>query len=304
MFDKHPASGYAACRDTLLRRSKEPVPGRLQLLTGPRQVGKTTLLLERVGKLGEAAMYAAGDDPGAALPGFWERIWQAAEARAERGTAYLFLDEVQYIAFWSRRLKGQWDRVRRTSLPLHVVATGSSALHLRRESRESLAGRFERQTLGHWSAASLAESFGVSPGEAAEAFVRIRAYPGAFPLRDDPPRWRAYVRDAGALETIAHYLTLLRDAHLVAALEKFSTRAHRRRSAPPKLVPLDNALMSALHSEGPPDPAKDPGRFGVWVENACLASAWNSGHRVAYWREEPLEVDGVIEGPGGGGRSR
>ncbi len=50
---------------------------------------------------------------------------------------------------------------------------------------------------------------------------------------------------------------------------------------------------------GPVDPAADPARFGAWVENACLAHAWNSGQRVSSWREEPFEVNGVIEGTWG-----
>jgi predicted AAA+ superfamily ATPase len=40
---------------------REPAPGRIQLLTGPRQVGKTTLLLELARELGEAAIYMAGE---------------------------------------------------------------------------------------------------------------------------------------------------------------------------------------------------------------------------------------------------
>ena len=47
------------------------------------------------------------------------------------------------------------------------------------------------------------------------------------------------------------------------------------------------------------DPDSDPARFGFWVENACLAHAWNAGQHVSYWREEPLEVDGVLEGSWG-----
>jgi len=50
---------------------------------------------------------------------------------------------------------------------------------------------------------------------------------------------------------------------------------------------------------GIPDRSTDPKRFGSWVENACLAHAWNAGQRVSYWREEPLEVDGVLEGSWG-----
>ena len=105
--------------------------------------------------------------------------------------------------------------------------------------------------------------------------------------------------DRGALETVAHYLDLLKDAYLVAGLEKFAKRAVRRRGAPPKLVTLNNALLSAVHPDGPPDELRDSPRFGAWIENACLASALNRGQRVTYWREEPLEVDGVFEGSWG-----
>ena len=64
------SNDYVPCRDLLLKRLREPAPGRIQLLTGPRQVGKTTLLLEIAAQFGEAAVYAAGDEPDAALPGF------------------------------------------------------------------------------------------------------------------------------------------------------------------------------------------------------------------------------------------
>jgi predicted AAA+ superfamily ATPase len=174
------------------------------------------------------------------------------------------------------------------------------------------------------------------------------SYPGAFELRDDLARWKAYVReailepaigrdilalaavrkpallrqvfgvcasspaqivslqkiqgqlqDAGALETIAHYLSLLEEAFLVAPLTKHSSRPARQRAAPPKLIVLNNALIAAGAPRALPDRAIDPLRFGAWVENACLAHAWNAGQRVSYWRAEPLEVDGVLEGSWG-----
>ena len=180
------------------------------------------------------------------------------------------------------------------------------------------------------------------------SLVKYGSYPGAMELKNDPARWRAYVRDAiiepaigrdvlalgavrrpallrqvfaittvspaqivslqklqgqlqdkGALETVAHYLTMLQEGYLVASLEKFGSRVHRRRSAPPKLVTLNNAVLSAMHPDGPPDPAREPTRFGAWVENACLAFAVNQGQKVTYWREEPLEIDAVFEGSWG-----
>jgi predicted AAA+ superfamily ATPase len=60
-------------------------------------------------------------------------------------------------------------------------------------------------------------------------------------------------------------------------------------------VTLNNALVAVVDAQGPVEPA----RLGAWVENACLAHAWNSGQLVSYWREEPLEVDGVLEGSWG-----
>jgi predicted AAA+ superfamily ATPase len=341
--------GFIECRELLAARLAEPAPGRIQLLAGPRQVGKTTLLLEIAARHGDAALYAAADSPEAALPGFWERIVaRAEEVAAAKGRSVLLLDEAHLLQDWAARLKGIWDRFRRRKTPIQIVATGSSALHLSAGSRESLAGRFERVTLSHWSASSIAQAFGIESAQAAELVVTEGSYPGAFPLRQDRRRWSAYVRDAilepaigrdilalasvrrpallrqvfgvaasspaqivslqkiqgqlqdaGALETIAHYLALLEEAFLVAPLQRHSTRAARRRAAPPKLVTLDNALLAVMDAKGAPSAASDPARYGTWVENACLAHAWNSGQRVSYWREEPLEVDGVLQGSWG-----
>ncbi|MBK6848309.1 MAG: AAA family ATPase [Proteobacteria bacterium] len=153
-------------------------------------MGKTTLLLELAERLGNAAIYVAADGPEATLPGFWERLWVRAEETAARaGRAVVLLDEAHLLSDWSGRLKGEWDRLRRRKRPVHVVATCSSALRLAAGARESLAGRFERITLTHWSASSLAEVFGVPPVEAPELLVRMGCYPGAF----EPSRPRALV---------------------------------------------------------------------------------------------------------------
>lgn len=345
--------GYRPCLELLRRRLKEarrqsgPMP--IQLLTGPRQVGKTTLLLALAAEYGERALYVAADAPEAALPGFWEQLWARAEAVATaNGRVVVLLDEVHLLSDWAALLKAAWDRLRRKRLSVDIVATGSSALRLVTGSRESLAGRFERLTLSHWSASGLVDAFGISEREAAEMIVRMGAYPGAFAWRDDPKRWAAYVhdailepaigrdilalapvrkpallrqvfavaaaspaqvvslqkiqgqlQDAGALETIAHYLSLLEEGYLVAPLDKYSPRAARRRSQPPKLIVLSNALLTVANPLGAPDPARDPARFGAWLENACLAHARNAGQQVLYWREEPLEVDAVLEGSWG-----
>jgi predicted AAA+ superfamily ATPase len=340
--------GYYAVAAELRRRLAEPAPGRVQLLSGPRQTGKTTLLLEIAREWGARALYLPADAPEAAAPGWWELQWQRAARTACEGTALVLLDEVHYLPDWARLLKAEVDRVSREGVPIHVVATGSAALGIGASSRETMAGRFERLALSHWPARDLARAFGLTQDEAVDAVVRFGGFPGGMGLRHDLARWRAYIRDSivdpavgrdiltlqpvrkpalvrqvfavcvghpseivalnklagllgesGALATVAHYLELLGDAYLVAALRKFSKRELRRRSSPPKLVPLNNAFLASATQGDLPTRSGDPQRWGRWVENACLALMVNSGQAVHYWREAPLEVDAVVEGTWG-----
>jgi hypothetical protein len=58
-------------------------------------------------------------------------------------------------------------------------------------------------------------------------------------------------------------------------------------------------VLGEEHPNGVPDQAREPERFGFWVENACVAFAINQGQQVTYWREEPLEVDAMFDGSWG-----
>lgn len=349
MIDSRFPNSYGAALAELRRRLEEPPPTRVQILSGPRQVGKTHLLRALERGSGGRAIYAAADAPAAALAGWWEVQWRAAEElAAARGSAWLLLDEIQYLPGWERRLKAEHDRIVHASTPLHVVVTGSSSLGLGRGQRETMAGRFELSRLLHWPAGELVRQLGVAEDRAPEIAVVFGTYPGAVGLIADPERWRAYVRDAivepaigrdimlletirkpallrqvfalatghpaeivslqklrgqlaeaGALETVAQYLQVLEEAYLVAALEKASEQAVRRRAAPPKLVILNQGMVAALDPSGQTDQPADRRRRGRWLENACLALAWNAGQSVRYWRREPVEVDAVITGSWG-----
>jgi predicted AAA+ superfamily ATPase len=348
MIDTSSATGYLAVQHNLQARLREPPPGKLQLLVGPRQVGKTTLLLSLAREWKDRCLYARADAPEAALPSWADQIWRQAEELTRRGSALLLLDEIQYLPKWSQWLKARFDRTVRDRLPLHVVATGSSALKVGAGTKETMAGRFERLTLTHWSAGDLTSLLGVPAELAAERVVTHGGYPGAVAYWEEPERWRAYLRDAiiepaigrdllhlevvrrpallrqlfalavthpaeilsldkiagalagkGALDTIAHYLGLLQEAFLVAGVRKYAGDELRRRRSPPKLLVLNNALLAGSRAQPPPRPDTAPAEWGRWVENACLAFAFNSGQEVYYWREEPWKVDGVIRGSWG-----
>lgn len=342
-------SSYAVVAAELERRLSAQRAGRVQLLTGPRQVGKTHLLLALAERFAGRSVYVAADTPAAGLAGWWEAQWAAAERlAASRSPAILLLDEIQYLPDWSRRLKAEVDRLASERRPLAVVASGSSSLKLGLGARETMAGRFELHRLVHWPAAELARAFGWSPKRAIEFAARFGGYPGAVEYAEEPERLRAYLRDAilepalgrdlaaltavrkpalvrqlfalaaghpaeivsllklrgrfadsVALDTVAHYLEVLRGAFLVAPLEKFSDRAHRRRAAPPKLITLNSGLLSALSEPPSLEPTIADPRRGRWIENACAAFAWNAGQEVTYWREEPLEVDFLTRGSWG-----
>ncbi|MHB0938644.1 MAG: ATP-binding protein [Armatimonadota bacterium] len=343
-----PPTGYFDVYDTLVQRLNEPAPGRIQLVTGPRQVGKTTLLSQLAKIWGDQAFYCTADAPEAALSGWWESQWQEAYRLARQGTAVMLIDEIQYLPNWSRLLKYQIDQVYRERIPLQVVVTGSSSLKLGAGARETMAGRFEHLLLTHWPARDLARAFGLSTEEAVSTIVRFGSFPGAISYRDDLIRWRTYVRDSiidpaigrdlfqlelvrkpallrqvfaicaghpaevlslnkiagelnetGAIQTIAHYLELLNEAYLVTAVRRYAKNEIRKRAAPSKIVPLSNAFLAARIADEPPTKESDPVQWGRWVENACLAHAINCQQALNYWREEPYEVDGIIEGTWG-----
>jgi ABC-type hemin transport system ATPase subunit len=93
MFDKIESLGFQDAKTLLTARLEEPAPGRVQFLVGPRQVGKTTLLLELAEGLGEQrAVYASADAPEAALPHWREGVWrQAVDLARTSAPSVLFL---------------------------------------------------------------------------------------------------------------------------------------------------------------------------------------------------------------------
>jgi len=339
---------YTGMLRTLRERLRAPAPAHAQILSGPRQVGKTTLLGEIADEWGSQAVYAPADAPEASLSGWWENLWGKAERLAAGRPAVLLIDEIQGVSDWSHLLKSKLDHIKHKHIPLHVVVSGSSALQLGHGSRETMAGRFERLHLLHWPVQELVQRFQLSAAAGVEQAIRFGSYPGAVALLSDYARWRAYIKDSivepaigrdvlmletirkpallrqvftvcvgypaeiisiqklcgqlaerGALDTVAHYLHVLEEACLVAAIPKYSSKIMRQRAAPPKLVMLNNALLSVMGSQEPPQAGHDPERWGRWVENACIALAWNAGQNPCYWRAEPLEVDMVIHGSWG-----
>ena len=191
----------------LLDRLREP-RRFLQVVTGARQVGKTTLAAQVAERSGLPHRFASADEPTLRGPEWIAQQWDAARLLADdagREGALLVLDEVQKAPDWAESVKRLWDEDTRSGRRLKVVALGSAPLLLARGLTESLAGRFERLHLPHWSFAEMRAAFGWS----LERYLFYGAYPGAAPLARQPARWSRYVLDSLVETTVARDVLLL-----------------------------------------------------------------------------------------------
>ena len=180
----------------------------IQVLAGPRQVGKTTLARQVMSEVGFPTHYASADDPVGRDASWLEAQWEIGRLRADedrRRGALLVLDEVQKVVGWSEVVKRLWDEDSAERRKLRVFLLGSSPLLVGRGLTESLAGRFEIIRLPHWSLAEMRDAFSWGT----DRFLFFGGYPGAAALVGDEPRWRAYILDSLVETTISRDILLL-----------------------------------------------------------------------------------------------
>jgi predicted AAA+ superfamily ATPase len=200
--------------DLLLGRLQE-APKFIQILAGPRQVGKTTLVQQVASMLGDRVLYAAADLSAAPTTQWIEQQW--ARAIAQRGSNQtaqpfvLILDEVQKIPRWSETVKALWDQQTHSIEPsLQLVLLGSAQFLVQQGLTESLTGRFELIRLPHWSFTEMREAFGFSLDD----YICFGGYPGPASLIHSPDRWLRYLQDAIVEPTVS------RDVLALARIDK------------------------------------------------------------------------------------
>ncbi|MDO8722062.1 MAG: ATP-binding protein [Syntrophales bacterium] len=198
---------------TLVKRLREP-RRFIQVLAGPRQTGKTTIVRQVTDDNQIPLHYASADEPTLQSRVWIEQQWETgrlliAETKG-KGEALLVLDEIQKVTGWSEVVKRLWDSDTRNNLSLKVVLLGSAPLLIQRGLTESLAGRFEIIPVIHWSYAEMREAFGWG----LDRFIYFGGYPGAADLIEDRQRWSRYIIDS-LIET-----TLSRDILLLTRVDK------------------------------------------------------------------------------------
>jgi predicted AAA+ superfamily ATPase len=167
----------------------------IQVLAGPRQVGKSTLIDQVLAEC-QIPHYLYNADGVDENDTDWiRRIWESTRTlmdTRQQTEAVLVIDEIHKIKRWSEIVKREWDADTRGKRQLKLFILGSSRLMLRKGLTESLAGRFELIRLGHWTLQEMEDAFGWTLDE----WIYYGGYPGSASLIKDMRRWKKYIKES------------------------------------------------------------------------------------------------------------
>ena len=184
--------------NTLYQRLSEK-GGLIQVISGPRQVGKTTLVKQLFQSDEWNGLYYITD--GISNSSEWiESIFNAAVIKEKQSgkPIVLAIDEIQKINNWSETIKLLYDKQKfEGKSAVKIVLLGSSKWLMQKGLSESLAGRFEQWHINHWTYGELKDAFQISP----EEYAYFGAYPGAITMKNDETRWKNYILSS-LIETV------------------------------------------------------------------------------------------------------
>ncbi len=303
----------------------------IQVVLGPRQVGKTTGVKQLISQYTGKSHYAHADDLLAPDRSWVLEQWQKALSLGN-GTL-LIIDEIQKVPNWSEVVKKLWDDEPNR---IKLIVLGSSSLLLQKGLSESLAGRFELLRVLQWSFTESKEAFNYDLNQ----FLKYGGYPGAVPFESDYDRWYSYIKDSivesaiskdiiqdnrvgnpalfrqafeilcsypsqeisytkllgqlqnkGNSDLVKHYIQLYCGAFLLTGLQKYSHKAYLSRSSSPKILLGCPALISMYRQ--PRDTDKE--LFGRLLEQTVGNRLISLPGEVYFWRDRSHELDFVFK---------
>lgn len=169
-------------------------PKFIQVILGPRQVGKTTGILQLKQELtSHQFIFENADSVFSSKTEWLKTIWIEARARHKiNSNIILAIDEIQSIPDWSKIIKGLWDQDKKENSLFHVVLLGSSSLELHQGLTESLAGRFEVTYVPHWS---FKESKELRKETSLDDYLNYGGYPELLMI-DEEERRQSYLKNS------------------------------------------------------------------------------------------------------------
>jgi uncharacterized protein len=202
-----------AVTQTVSSRINEPRKF-IQVICGPRQVGKTTLIKQILKTVNIPTHYASADFPTIQDLPWLEQQWDIGRLKVrenrESNCALLVLDEIQKVQNWSEKVKQLWDEDSFKDVELKVIILGSSPLLIQKGLTETLAGRFELIQMTHWSFVEMQEAFDWDLSH----YIYFGGYPGSADLVKDEKRWADYINQS-LIET-----SISRDILLMTRVDK------------------------------------------------------------------------------------
>ena len=166
----------------------------IQILMGPRQVGKSTVIKQVLEDISVPYKFFAADFVPASDSQWIANCWEAARMQQaiDGSSVLLVIDEIQKIDNWSEIVKKLWDEDSFHGRDIKVVLLGSSRILLKRGLTESLAGRFEEIRMSQWGYSEMRECFGYDLNQ----YLFFGGYPGSATLMHDQTRFESYIESS------------------------------------------------------------------------------------------------------------
>lgn len=168
----------------------------IQVIMGPRQVGKTSgvqFILQKYYVENEYSYYTAEE-----VIGSHDWVVDIYQKCLSQNKKILVIDEIQKIENWSESLKLIWDKNKKSNqVRLHIVILGSSSLQLSIGLSDSLAGRYEIIRVHHWNYSESNQLRQMSLDD----YLHFGGYPGSYSLINQSSRFRQYLID-GIFEAV------------------------------------------------------------------------------------------------------
>ncbi len=186
-----------------LKSRIEEVRNKIQVISGPRQVGKSTLVKQVLKEISIDFTFISADNVEKDNLYWINEVWETARQRMKlkKEREYLLvIDEVHKVNNWSEAVKKEWDDDTFNDVNIKVILLGSSRLLIKDGLTESLAGRYELIHMSHWSFKEMKEAFGMD----LEHYIFFGGYPGGVGFINNEVRWRKYIKDSIVAPAIAH----------------------------------------------------------------------------------------------------
>lgn len=180
--------------ETIRKRLEEP-RRFVQVIMGPRQIGKSTVVKQVLDDCGKPFLLYSADTIPSTSSTWISECWNTARLQMrirQDEETIIVIDEIQKLKNWSEYVKKEWDADSLNHINLKVILLGSSRVLLEKGLAESMMGRFEEIRMGHWSYLEMRDAFGMT----LEQYIYYGGYPGAATLIDDEERWRNYINGA------------------------------------------------------------------------------------------------------------